>query len=165
MKKCLPGRLAFYNKFPCSTWRPCLAWHPAISAGSEITSDSLFLDICPVSALQRFPPLYRHQTERRYENAEHHLHHSFTIDPLFDSKKDQLDSVRCIVYLFDCPGRIVCHCYPGFPVWDRAGFIGSTLWLIWLILVGIQFLKMKTDWYNDGSMRTFPSSYRTKVLC
>lgn len=32
---------------------------------------------------------------------------------------------------------------PGFPVWDMAGFIGSTLWLIWLIIVGIRFLLNK----------------------
>ena len=31
---------------------------------------------------------------------------------------------------------------PGFPVWDTAGFIGSTLWLIWLIILGIKFLKV-----------------------
>jgi len=30
---------------------------------------------------------------------------------------------------------------PGFPVWDMAGFIGSTLWLIWLLIVGIKFLR------------------------
>lgn len=30
---------------------------------------------------------------------------------------------------------------PGFPVWELAGFIGSTLWLIWLVIVGIRFLK------------------------
>jgi Domain of unknown function (DUF4386) len=30
---------------------------------------------------------------------------------------------------------------PGFPVWGMAGFIGSTLWLIWLIIVGIKFIK------------------------
>ena len=34
---------------------------------------------------------------------------------------------------------------PSFPVWDMAGFIGSTLWLIWLIILGIKFLKVKTD--------------------
>lgn len=28
---------------------------------------------------------------------------------------------------------------PGFPVWDLAGFIGSTLWLTWLIVIGIKF--------------------------
>jgi hypothetical protein len=32
---------------------------------------------------------------------------------------------------------------PGFPVWDMAGFVGSTLWLIWLIIVGIKFLKVQ----------------------
>jgi len=32
---------------------------------------------------------------------------------------------------------------PGFPVWDMAGFIGSTLWLIWLIIVGLKFLNVK----------------------
>jgi hypothetical protein len=26
---------------------------------------------------------------------------------------------------------------PGFPVWDMAGFLGSTLWLVWLIAVGV----------------------------
>ena len=34
---------------------------------------------------------------------------------------------------------------PGFPVWDPAGFLGSTLWLVWLILVGVRFLKMKSQ--------------------
>jgi hypothetical protein len=32
---------------------------------------------------------------------------------------------------------------PNFPVWDMAGFIGSTLWLIWLIIVGIKFLTIE----------------------
>ena len=32
---------------------------------------------------------------------------------------------------------------PGFPAWDMAGFIGSTLWLIWLIITGIKFLLIK----------------------
>jgi hypothetical protein len=29
----------------------------------------------------------------------------------------------------------------GFPVWEPAGLIGSTLWLIWLILTGTRFLS------------------------
>jgi Domain of unknown function (DUF4386) len=32
---------------------------------------------------------------------------------------------------------------PDFPVWDMAGFIGSTLWLLWVIIIGIKFLKIK----------------------
>ena len=31
-----------------------------------------------------------------------------------------------------------------FPVWDLAGFIGSTLWLIWLVMLGIHFLTLKS---------------------
>ncbi len=30
---------------------------------------------------------------------------------------------------------------PSVPVWDMAGFIGSTLWLIWLIILGAYFLR------------------------
>lgn len=30
---------------------------------------------------------------------------------------------------------------PQFPVWDMAGFIGSTLWLVWLIIIGVLCLK------------------------
>ena len=30
---------------------------------------------------------------------------------------------------------------PGFPVVDLAGFIGSTLWLVWLIVLGFKFRK------------------------
>jgi len=32
---------------------------------------------------------------------------------------------------------------PTFPVWEPAGFIGSTLWLVWLVMVGVGFLKLK----------------------
>jgi hypothetical protein len=32
---------------------------------------------------------------------------------------------------------------PDFPVWDLAGFIGSTLWLIWLVVIGVMFLRKR----------------------
>ena len=34
---------------------------------------------------------------------------------------------------------------PVLPVWDLAGFIGSTLWLVWLIIIAIRFLRMKPE--------------------
>ena len=34
---------------------------------------------------------------------------------------------------------------PGFPVWDLAGFLGSTLWLVWLVVIAIRFLSLKND--------------------
>jgi len=30
---------------------------------------------------------------------------------------------------------------PSFPVWDLAGFLGSTLWLIWLVILGIYYFR------------------------
>jgi len=30
---------------------------------------------------------------------------------------------------------------PGFPVWDLAGLVGSTLWLIWLVVAGLQLWR------------------------
>jgi hypothetical protein len=34
---------------------------------------------------------------------------------------------------------------PDFPVWNLAGLIGSSLWLIWMILVGVKFLKIEIE--------------------
>jgi len=34
---------------------------------------------------------------------------------------------------------------PNFPVLDMAGFIGSTLWLVWLIAVGVCFFKKEVE--------------------
>ncbi len=31
---------------------------------------------------------------------------------------------------------------PGFPTWSLAGLLGSTGWLVWLLLVGIQFRRL-----------------------
>lgn len=32
---------------------------------------------------------------------------------------------------------------PNFPVWTLAGLIGSTMWLIWMIIIGIRFLQLE----------------------
>ncbi len=32
---------------------------------------------------------------------------------------------------------------PGFPVWSMAGFLGSTLWLVWLVIIGVRFQRQK----------------------
>lgn len=34
---------------------------------------------------------------------------------------------------------------PGFPVWDLAGFIGSTLWLAWLVIAGVLLIRKKQE--------------------
>jgi hypothetical protein len=46
------------------------------------------------------------------------------------------------IYLL-AQGELFATVIPGFPVWEPAGFIGSTLWLLWLILTGIRFYNLK----------------------
>jgi len=44
------------------------------------------------------------------------------------------------IYLL-AQAELLATVVPGFPTIDVAGFLGSTLWLIWIMLTGIQFLK------------------------
>jgi len=32
---------------------------------------------------------------------------------------------------------------PNFPVWNLAGLVGSTMWLIWLVIIGIKFINVE----------------------
>jgi hypothetical protein len=50
--------------------------------------------------------------------------------------------ISAFIYLL-AQAELLATVIPGLPVWDMAGFIGSTLWLIWLILVGIKFFKIE----------------------
>jgi len=45
---------------------------------------------------------------------------------------------------FLAQGDLLATVIPTFPVIDMAGFIGSTGWLVWIILVGIKFIKAGT---------------------
>ncbi|WP_461131759.1 DUF4386 domain-containing protein [Spirosoma aerophilum] len=47
------------------------------------------------------------------------------------------------IYLL-AQGELFATVIPGFPVWELAGLMGSTGWLIWLIMVGVQFLRLAT---------------------
>ena len=51
--------------------------------------------------------------------------------------------IASVIYLF-AQAELFATVIPGFPVWDMAGFIGSTLWLLWLIIIGILFIKSKS---------------------
>jgi hypothetical protein len=53
-----------------------------------------------------------------------------------------LGYISSFIYLLAQP-ELFSTAIPGFPVWNMAGFIGSTLWLIWLLIIGIKFLKIK----------------------
>jgi len=61
---------------------------------------------------------------------------------LFPKWVNILGFASAFIYLL-AQAELFATVIPGFPVWDMAGFIGSTLWLVWLIIVGVQFLRTK----------------------
>jgi Domain of unknown function (DUF4386) len=48
--------------------------------------------------------------------------------------------VASLLYLFN-QGDILATAVPGFPVFDLAGFIGSSLWGVWVIALGVAVLR------------------------
>jgi len=61
---------------------------------------------------------------------------------LFPKWISMLGYISSIIYLL-AQAELLATVIPGFPVWSMAGFIGSTLWLIWLLIVGIKFIRIK----------------------
>ena len=53
-----------------------------------------------------------------------------------------LGIVASIIYFF-AQADLFATVIPDFPAWDMAGFIGSTLWLLWLLITGILFIRSK----------------------
>ena len=51
-----------------------------------------------------------------------------------------LGLVVSVLYLFN-QGDILATAVPGFPVFDLAGFLGSSLWGLWVIALGIAVLR------------------------
>ncbi len=53
-----------------------------------------------------------------------------------------LGIISAVIYLL-AQAELFATVIKGFPVWDMAGFIGSTSWLIWLVIIGVFFLRTK----------------------
>lgn len=51
-----------------------------------------------------------------------------------------LGYISSFIYLL-AQAELFATVIPSFPVWDMAGFIGSTLWLIWLVIIGVKLIK------------------------
>jgi hypothetical protein len=60
----------------------------------------------------------------------------------FPSWVSWMGIIASIIYLL-AQGELFATVVPGFPAWDMAGFIGSTLWLMWLVITGLMFIKAK----------------------
>jgi len=53
-----------------------------------------------------------------------------------------LGYLSSLIY-FLAQAELLATVIPDFPVWEMAGFLGSTLWLMWLIIIGIKMMKLK----------------------
>lgn len=53
-----------------------------------------------------------------------------------------LGLLSAFIYLL-AQAELLATVMPGIPVWEPAGFIGGTLWLIWLMIVGVFFIRRK----------------------
>jgi hypothetical protein len=74
---------------------------------------------------------------------------------IFSTWLSWLGIIASVIYLI-AQAELFATVVPGFPVWDKAGFIGSTLWLLWLIIIGINFCKIKINRIEQPSI--LPSS-------
>lgn len=61
---------------------------------------------------------------------------------LFPKWVNGLGIISSFIYLL-AQTELFATVIPNFPVLDMAGFIGSTLWIIWLFIIGVKFLKIK----------------------
>jgi hypothetical protein len=71
---------------------------------------------------------------------------SFIKLKLFPKWVSMLGFISSFIYLL-AQAELFATVIPGFPYWDLAGFIGSTLWLIWLIIIG--FIRQITGINNN----------------
>jgi Domain of unknown function (DUF4386) len=69
--------------------------------------------------------------------------------------------VASVLYLFN-QGDILATAVPGFPVFDLAGFIGSSLWAIWLIALGVALLRTRIR--RPEPVATNPGTQRRATL-
>ncbi|MBC7886747.1 MAG: DUF4386 domain-containing protein [Ferruginibacter sp.] len=77
------------------------------------------------------------------------ISYSFLKLKLFPGWVSWLGIVSSVIYLL-AQTELFASVIPGFPVWEMAGLIGSTLWLAWLIIVGIMFIKMKSAYLSGN---------------
>lgn len=63
---------------------------------------------------------------------------------LFPKWTTWLGYISSFIYLLS-QTELFATVMPNFPVVAMAGFIGSTLWIIWLLVIGIRLLKTKIE--------------------
>ncbi len=61
---------------------------------------------------------------------------------LFSAWQGWLGFVSALVYLL-AQSELLATVIPGFPEVPRAGLIGSMLWLLWMIVLGVVLLRYR----------------------
>jgi hypothetical protein len=56
-----------------------------------------------------------------------------------------LGIIAAVIY-FMAQAELLATVIPGFPYWGAAGFAGSTLWLLWLIISGTFFIRKEVEY-------------------
>jgi len=56
-----------------------------------------------------------------------------------------LGIISAVIY-FMAQAELLSTVIAGFPYWGAAGFIGSTLWLLWLIIAGVFFIRKRVEY-------------------
>jgi hypothetical protein len=54
----------------------------------------------------------------------------------------RLGQAAAAIYLL-AQAELLATVVPGFPYWEPAGFVGSTLWLAWLVIIGWHFIRLR----------------------
>lgn len=67
---------------------------------------------------------------------------SFARLKMFPKWVNWLGYISSAIYLM-AQAELFATVIPSTPVWGMAGFIGSTLWLVWLVIVGVMFIRIK----------------------
>ncbi|MBP6811999.1 MAG: DUF4386 domain-containing protein, partial [Saprospiraceae bacterium] len=68
---------------------------------------------------------------------------SFSKLNLFPKWVNWLGFIGSFIYLL-AQAELFATVMPGFPVWEMAGFVGSTLWLVWLVVVGVKMRLLQS---------------------
>ncbi len=55
-----------------------------------------------------------------------------------------LGYISSLIYLM-AQSDLFATVMPNIPVWDAAGFIGSTFWLVWLIVLGVVLMVRRLE--------------------
>lgn len=57
-------------------------------------------------------------------------------------------------------GDILATAFPGFPVWDLAGVLGSSAWGIWVLVLGLAILRRPAEEPVEGALTRTARSIR-----